>query len=327
MKRIIAFLLTIIILSATLSGCVVKIERMNTGDGVIEEGAYDDWDFQPPLWRVTSGDGGVLYLFGTIHIGDERTEVVISRLEDLLGECDAIALEFDILDYQSDYAAIQKETENMLYRDGSTVKDHVSPEFYERMAARAKEIGYKPELFDSYNLFFWYELFSSSLVSESSSVSSTYAADMLLNQLAYDRKIPVLSVESADEQFDLLLSLSDETFVMLIEELLNMTPALYSISMSTLYNLWLSGSTDLLEMSLSGAGQILDEKTRELIDEYNKKLIDERNVGMAKTAEEYIKSGDTVFFAVGSGHMLGDAGIVNLLKNDGYKVERIYIKK
>ena len=80
-------------------------------------------------------------------------------------------------------------------------------------------------------------------------------------------------------------------------------------------------------MSLSRAGQILDEETRTIVDEYNKKLIDERNVGMAKAAEEYIESGDTVFFAVGSGHMLGDAGIVNLLKNDGYKVERIYIKK
>ena len=39
--------------------------------------------------------------------------------------------------------------------------------------------------------------------------------------------------------------------------------------------------------------------------------------------ESYLKSGDTVFFAVGAAHMLGDGGLVKLLTDKGYEVTRM----
>ena len=47
------------------------------------------------------------------------------------------------------------------------------------------------------------------------------------------------------------------------------------------------------------------------------------NLKMAETAEHYITDGKTVFYVVGLAHMLGEGGLVQLLKQSGYTVERV----
>ena len=38
---------------------------------------------------------------------------------------------------------------------------------------------------------------------------------------------------------------------------------------------------------------------------------------------EWLASGDKVFFAVGAAHLVGDAGLVTLLREAGYTVEQL----
>ncbi|MBQ7160413.1 MAG: TraB/GumN family protein, partial [Clostridia bacterium] len=49
----------------------------------------------------------------------------------------------------------------------------------------------------------------------------------------------------------------------------------------------------------------------------------DRNIGMADKAEEYLAAGQKTFFAVGTGHMVGEGGIADLLTQRGYTVEKI----
>lgn len=53
-------------------------------------------------------------------------------------------------------------------------------------------------------------------------------------------------------------------------------------------------------------------------------MLTDRNKGMADKAEEYMNDGKKVFFMAGAAHMYGDDGIVQLLKDRGYTVERVY---
>ena len=59
---------------------------------------------------------------------------------------------------------------------------------------------------------------------------------------------------------------------------------------------------------------------KELYQEYEKQMFDDRNLHMADKAEEYLKTGKTTFYVVGSGHMVGETGIVKLLRERGYQV-------
>ena len=64
-----------------------------------------------------------------------------------------------------------------------------------------------------------------------------------------------------------------------------------------------------------------------LMSEYNTKLWDERDAGMAEKLEEFLslEEADGDFFvAVGAGHTLGDTGLVHVMTEKGYTVERIW---
>ena len=54
--------------------------------------------------------------------------------------------------------------------------------------------------------------------------------------------------------------------------------------------------------------------------EYEKIMFDDRNLNMADKAEEYLKTGKTTFYIVGAGHMVGETGIIKLLRDRGYTV-------
>ena len=60
-----------------------------------------------------------------------------------------------------------------------------------------------------------------------------------------------------------------------------------------------------------------------MIEDYNYRMLDERNLGMRDRAVQWLEAGDKVFFAVGAAHLVGDAGLVTLLRNAGYTVEQI----
>jgi uncharacterized protein YbaP (TraB family) len=49
-------------------------------------------------------------------------------------------------------------------------------------------------------------------------------------------------------------------------------------------------------------------------------MFDDRNLNMADKAEEYLKTGKTTFYIVGAGHMVGETGIIKLLRDRGYTV-------
>ena len=56
-------------------------------------------------------------------------------------------------------------------------------------------------------------------------------------------------------------------------------------------------------------------------------MLTDRNIGMADKAEEYLDSGKSVFFAVGAAHMVDSDGVVQLMKDRGYTVERISVNE
>jgi hypothetical protein len=54
-----------------------------------------------------------------------------------------------------------------------------------------------------------------------------------------------------------------------------------------------------------------------------RKLFDERNIKMTSKIQGYLNSGGTYFVIVGSGHLIGERGVVELLKAKGYEVEQL----
>ncbi|MBQ7670743.1 MAG: TraB/GumN family protein [Clostridia bacterium] len=330
-KKCLSLFLALLFFAAALAGCNIKITyESDTGSETLSppvNDPYADLDFDPPVWRVTGNGGEEMFLFGTIHVGDERSESVLHRVDPVLSSCDALAVEFDIVAYQSaeNMSSMVAQLQSMTYTDGTTVRDHIPEDLYNELKAAVEDAGYPFDYMQTYNLSFWYDMVQS-IYLLGADVSSEYAIDILLINRAYDLELPVLEVESAEYQISVMADMSDELYIALIEETLGMSKALYGAALNSSYMLWLSGNEEaLLGADLEEYGVEAGEVSSE-IAEFNEKLIDTRNEGMVEKALEYLSSGKTVFFAVGSGHLIGDGGVAAELREAGYNVERIHLK-
>ena len=52
-------------------------------------------------------------------------------------------------------------------------------------------------------------------------------------------------------------------------------------------------------------------------------LFDDRNINMTRQISENIKAAKSLFVVVGAGHIIGEKGIVELLRKEGFKLVQI----
>lgn len=278
----------------------------------------------PLMWQVTAPDGQIMYLFGSIHVGDETIFPLPAAVTDAFDRCDYLAVECDIVAFEQNWTAQMALAENMIYTDGRTVADDIGQELYDKAMAVLTEL--EPELnlggvplgmLDMFKPYMWTSLLSDVAVARSG-LSSDYGLDrhFLTEGKAHDMEI--LEIESAEEQFALLLGFSPPLQMLLLESSLEVDSAAQSLKM--LFTLWKQGNEQTLELLLTSDDESMPAK---LAKEYNDAMMVRRNLNMAKAAERYMAEGKTVFYVVGLAHMLGEGGIVDLLRQDGYVVERV----
>ena len=281
----------------------------------------------PLLWRVTDKDGHSLYLFGTIHAGDERNETVLERLSPTLESCDALAVEFDVVAYSENMQQMISDMQPYLLTDGSVVSDYMPEELYQRSYELLEHANLSPGLYCQFNLAWWAQLVDTALLIDYCDLDTEEAMDSLLIHRANDKNLPVLEVESSAFQMTLLNSFDNDLYLLQIENALDTADA-FDSDINEMYDLWLSGDKDTFwsylteEDAEDDAGAYTEEQIA-MIEDYNQRMLDDRNLGMRDKALEYLNSGQTVFFAVGAAHMADKTGLVQLLTDAGCTVEPI----
>jgi uncharacterized protein len=134
-----------------------------------------------------------------------------------------------------------------------------------------------------------------------------------LSKAAGTKKI--LELESLDYQIDLLSSLNDdEQELFLLYTLKDLK--ILTQKVDKLVEAWQSGAAESMEKTVTKSFTE-DRRFSGIYD----KLIHKRN--MALKIEGFLKTNGTCFVVVGAAHLLGDRGIVQLLKGRGYSVERL----
>ncbi|MBQ7500352.1 MAG: TraB/GumN family protein [Clostridia bacterium] len=318
--RCICLLLAMMITLCVFTGCGAKKPEQAPAD---TEETADAADISPLLWRVTDGRGGEMYLFGTIHAGDDRNDTVIERLSPYLDECENVAVEFDIVAYQKDLTQMMVDMKKYFLFGVKRINDILPEETYEKAKELLKKSGTYLPVYDEYGPALWSQLVDNAVISDYSGISTENAIDTKLINYAYDHGMPVLDIESASFQSSLLARIPDSTYIILIDRTVS-DPEGDGARYDALYESWLAGNEDKVSEALTE--EFSEEYTEEeiaLLEDYDKILITDRNVGMADKAEEYLASGEKTFFAVGTGHVLYEDGLVDLLTERGYTVERV----
>ena len=311
-------------------------------DLYIEPGSYGSYeaifeipypDTEPPqeekatplFYEITDREGNTAYLLGTIHTGDNRTAYLPQSIYDAFGSADALAVETDLTDFEErlekDEALAQAYAASLYFTDGTTLQSYLQhDDLYTRAERLLFAMGYgfysdvmKPAAAAS-AIDNWYAGLFGNLTSDK-------GMDMRLLKLAEDKNKKVYEIEDFEEHYNTLTDYSKETQVMMLEEAVEMKKWESMYSSAYLYELWCEGNEKKLRKELTTViPEGLSSKEQAYYEEYVQKMITERDRIMADGIKSYLKSGETVFVAVGLAHVIGEGGIIDILEAEGYTV-------
>lgn len=265
------------------------------------------------LWEVSSLTNRV-YLFGTVHAGKQAWYPLASAIEDALADARVIVVEADITDTEK----VAKSAPVMTYEPPDSLAKHVSPGDYERfrkVAARlkvpeAQVAQMKPFMAVSLLVFAeWGRL----------GYLPQYGVDGYVIARAKALKKKLVEIEGVETQTRLIESLTEqEARTLFAGTLTALESGLTSEQITGMVNAWQIGDPDLLLQ--------IARKYNELVPgarEFEEKFIWERHEAMAAKIEGYLNdSKERHFIAVGSLHLAGPRGLVEMLRKRGYIVRQ-----
>jgi len=277
------------------------------------------------LWKAT-GNGNTLYLLGSIHVDRSNIYPFHKQLRDIITSADEVIFEVNLNDSDgiAAYAAMQ------FYSDGTTLKDHISPELYAKVVDAMETLGVPEEITATIKPWALAATLQAYALMDDSPGDSFMAVDVYVNAKAVNMGVPIGAVETFQFQGNLFDTLSPEYQEAYLaaglalflgedgstEEDSGMVDETME-SMENWMTAWKTRDADSFATSFD------KEAILESGDELNVKLFKDRDPGMIAAADAYLKNGTghTYLMVVGAGHMVGDTGIVQGLKDLGYTVE------
>lgn len=257
------------------------------------------------LWKV-SGKGlkQDSYLFGTMHILCPDDFEIKDKVSNALKASSTLTLEVDA------FSPENQELAKQLTAPDKEFLNTLSPEQLKSIETAFAAEQIPMQLFDMVSPVG----IMSFLVLKSFNCPDPTQVKLMENELVALAKAdskPVEELETLQFQMDLMNS------IFTAEELYN-----YVQKMDTYPALTQRMVKAYKEENLAEFNAIMFDNSY-LSKENQEMMLTKRNENWAKLMPERLKKGSN-FFAVGAGHLIGEHGLINLLKKQGYKVTPIF---
>ena len=316
----------IVILLALAIGIITTIIINNSSSETpIKDTKTNKENITPLMYEVTKeGSNNKIYLFGSIHMADTDKFNFPDYLTNAYNKSQYLACEFDIVEYQKDQEKMLQGIQDLIYNDGTTIKDHLSKDTYNKLVTFLKEKEMYTEMYDIYKPIYFESLITSIMANEAKIKINDGIDTYFLDKAKTDNKT-ILEVESYDYQIKLLSTFSDQLYELLISDLLDKYDEEVQ-SLKDLYDAWKKGDIERIVKASNDELEIKSNYTKEeisIIKDYNKKLLDDRNINMTNKLIDYFNNNHDTFYMVGAAHLVGDKGIAKLLQEKGYNVKQM----
>jgi len=260
------------------------------------------------LWKITgNGAKSPSYLYGTMHTGDDR----VFRLQDsaLIGFDSVQEFAMEINMDSIDNAAMAQE---MKLPDGQTLKQLLGGADY-KLAGKClmKSAGVPIFLLNTIRpIYVW--VFIAEGRQSKKDVLDTY-----FFKLAKKENKKIIGLEKAEDQMKLLMAIPIDKQVEMLRQGIHDYGAMKSSMEET-----------TIDYSDADLNKLLKETESDtsMGANFMQDFIYKRNQVMANGMERVMRSGKTLFTAVGADHLPGQKGIISLLEKDGYTVTPVMSK-
>jgi len=265
------------------------------------------------LWKV-SGNGLTKpsYLFGTHHLIEKNQIKDFDKILNLAGQADAVVGEMDM----SNMLSLQLKMLNGVMMKDTLLKDLMSQadytlvdtEFKLLMNVGLDKLGnMKPMMLSSMYTIMTY-------TKQANLTKQPEAVDLLFQKRAQEENKQVIGLETIEQQLNILFNsipLKRQAEI-LVQEVKEKDKGIEQLK--KLNEAYLSGDLKTLED--------LNNEDHDMTAREKKIMIDDRTLGWVKQLSALIPA-KSCFVAVGCMHLVGPAGLIDLLKKAGYTVEGV----
>jgi uncharacterized protein len=290
------------------------------GYAEIKKAAAAKLNSGPLYWKITPPNGAKpSYLLGTIHVTDSRVALPSETLKKRIANSTVAVFELpSVANRDGMSMAILGDTARTQMPEGKSLWDLI-PDDKEAIIRALPTIAKIPtEVLSRLQPWLLMSMLSSPPCEEKRK-EFKFVLDAALFQHAQIARVDTAGLETIPEQLDVFSSLSlDEQAAMLVDQTSQIIPA--EDIFQTTVELYLSQQVAALEPLLLYISKKSGIARKAADDRFMANLLNKRNVVMADRAKPFLDKG-AAFIAVGSLHLYGEDGLVELLRKAGYKVK------
>ena len=262
------------------------------------------------MWKAVNG-ANVVYLLGSIHIGSKSMYPLPKVIENAFDRSKVLVVEIDITNVDQP-AMAAKVMKDGMYTGDDTLWNHVKPETAEKVKKFFTTYGLPEESAGKMKPWLVAAM-ASVLPFEKAGMDTTLGIDIHFLNKAKGHK-QIVAAETLDFQLKLFESvpenLTDQYLTSSLGEVSN-----EQVNAHKIEAMWLSGDAETFDKAISGGSKELMGMERAMREN--------RNPHMADVAEKYLKGGGPCFFVVGAAHLIGDEGVVAILRRRGYAIFQV----
>ena len=258
------------------------------------------------LWEI-SGNGlnEPSYLFGTLHMTCKEDFLLSESVKQKFASSKQIYLELDMDDPQLQGKMMQQ----MQLAGKETLKNKLGESNFKKLDSfLQKEMSMNVVMFDKFKPMMVMGILAQRLLP----CATIESYDLNFVKMASEQKKELLGLEKVEEQIGVFDAIPDSLEILSIMNMVNDFDAQKKefTRMSAIYK----------SQDLEALYQLMVESPEMMGSQ--ELLLDRRNRNWIPVMESAMKNSST-FFAVGAGHFGGSQGVLELLRNKGYKVKGI----
>lgn len=263
------------------------------------------------LWKI-SQNGHHVYILGSVHFLKKENYPLPQKFYKAFDSCQTLVLEAD-LDSLKMPSTAMKMMQISLLPENKTFKDVVPADTYAATAAHLKNLGLSMQLFPRSKPWF-IALTITAMEAQKMGMDANLGLDVHFAERAKTKNLSLVGLEPVAFQMNLFDQLPLQTQIEFLQKTLQ-EAAESEKTMDEMLAAWESGNEEQLQNLLAEGFEGFPQLQDKLLDARNKKWIPQ--------ILEMLNSEKTHFIIVGAGHLVGEEGVIRLLKKNGCEVKKL----
>ncbi len=270
----------------------------------------DGLDAHPAIWKLDNGNAQV-YLIGSIHLLPPELKWYGGKIKKMLDIAEEVVFEVNMTsERQAQARAIT--IQNGMLRNGDKLSNYITEDEYVFLQKVIPKLGISLKVITNFQPWF-----ASIALSVGAVINEGWdpeaGVDRYIQKIATQRRLKISDLETIEVQMEALYNHPLDVQANMLKDTINELKDIRKLTLEMI-DVWASGNESRLVDTFL-------EPMQEQAELYAK-IITNRNKSWIPLLEDFAKKNQVTIIVVGTAHLIGDGGVVELLRQKGYDIKR-----